>query len=68
MKNFLERLTGVVHWCGFLLSGLLIYLVFFSFEPSTNPFWLNFVLVMIPNMLGWLIKYIVTGNNKFLPF
>jgi hypothetical protein len=67
MSNFLERLTGVIHWLGFLFSGLLAYL-FFSEGSSTNPLWMNIVIVVAPNALGWLIKFIFTGNNKFLPF
>ncbi len=67
MSDFLERLTGVIHWLGFLFSGFLAYL-FFSEGTSTNPLWMNIAIVIAPNAMGWLIKFIFTGNGKFLPF
>tara|TARA_B100000767_G_scaffold266768_1_gene284621 strand:- start:688 stop:894 length:207 start_codon:yes stop_codon:yes gene_type:complete len=68
MSDFLERLAGVIHWLGFLFSGYLAYLIFFSEGTSTNPLWMNIAIVVAPNALGWLIKFIFTGNSKFLPF
>jgi hypothetical protein len=29
---------------------------------------MNIAIVVAPNALGWLIKFIFTGNSKFLPF
>ena len=66
MKSFFERLTGVIHWIGFGLSMLLAYFLFTS--TNNNGLALNVFMTLTPNTIGWLIKYIVTGNGKFLPF
>jgi hypothetical protein len=67
MKGFLERLTGVIHWIGLGGSVGLVYLLFFEYS-NDYPLWGNALIVLAPNTLGWLIKYIVTGNSNFLPF
>ena len=68
MSDFIERLAGVIHWIAFLVSGFLAYFIFFSEGTSTNTLWLNIGIIITPNTLGWLIKFVFTGNGKFLPF
>ena len=65
MKSFLERLTGVIHWIGFGISLALAYTLF---NDINNGLALNIFIILMPNTLGWLIKYIFTGNGKYLPF
>ncbi len=61
-------MTQVIHWLGFLLS-IFLAVVFISAEGvSTNPIWLNIVIIIAPNTFGWLIKFIFTGSFRFLPF
>ena len=67
MKGFLERLTLVIHWIGLGGSVFAAYFVFFEL-PDDYPIWFTFLIIWIPNTLGWLIKYIVTGNSNFMPF
>lgn len=67
MKGFFERLTLVIHWIGFGGSVILVYVLFFKYS-NDYPTWANALIVLAPNTLGWLIKYIVTGNSNFLPF
>lgn len=67
MKGFFERLTLVIHWIGFGGSVILVYVLFFKYS-NDYPAWVNALIVLAPNTLGWLIKYIVTGNSNFLPF
>lgn len=66
MSDFLERLTGIIHWAGFLLSVYVAYLYMTS--PANLEPLMKFFLVLLPNSMGWLIKYVFTGNGKFLPF
>ena len=67
MKSFLERLTLVIHWIGLGSSVFVAYLVLFEL-PDDYPIWFTTLMILIPNTLGWLIKYIFTGNGKYLPF
>ena len=41
---------------------------YFLNTPNDFPAWVNALIVLAPNTLGWLIKYTVTGNSNFLPF
>ena len=66
MKSFLERLTGVIHWIGFGISLALAYALFTTVNNNGLAF--NIFIILTPNTLGWLIKYIFTGNGKYLPF
>ena len=58
----------IIHWLGFIISvsvaGFLISLE----GTSTNPLWLNFVIIVVPNTIGWVIKFIFTGNARYFPF
>ena len=66
MESFLARLCAVVHWIAFLITCGFMYVILSG--ESTNPFLFNFIAALIPNTIGWLIKFIFTGNGKFLPF
>ena len=66
MRGFLERLTGLIHWACFLITVWISY--FYLTEPiNLEPLWKVF-MALLPNTIGWLIKYIFTGNSKLLPF
>ena len=66
MSDFFERLAGLIHWFGFLVSLFLAYI--FITETSTDPFWLQVLIILMPNTAAWLIKFVFTGNGNFLPF
>lgn len=67
MNSFLERLTSVIHWIAFLITLAIAYTVFTDPFPSYG-FYIKAILVLIPNTIGWLIKYIFTGDSNFFPF
>ena len=66
MESFLVRLCSVIHWIAFLITCGLIYVVFSVNNP--DELLLNFSLALVPNTIGWLVKFIFTGNGKFFPF
>lgn len=66
MSGFFKRLAVVIHWFGFLASALIAYA--FITETSSNPLWISIMITLMPNTAGWLIKFIFTGDGKFLPF
>ena len=68
MSRFFKGLTGVIYWLGFLISIIFAYFFITMEGTSTNPLWLNLVIIIAPFTLGWIIKFIFTGNGKFLPF
>ena len=68
MSDFLKRLTGVFHWICFLISVLIAFFILSQSANNPNPLWLTLLMILTPNVIGWLIKYIFTGNSKFLPF
>ena len=65
MKGFIERLATALHWLGFITT-LLIFLVFLT-NKSTMEIYLQVIVCLFPNTVGWLINYIFTGRNKFFP-
>lgn len=66
MSGFLERLTGLIHWASFLLT---LYVSFLFLTESVNMEPLKKIfLALLPNMNGWAIKYILTGNRNFFPW
>ncbi len=70
MNSFLERLTLVIHWIAFLITLFFVYGMW-GLEGSGDT-WAEFlvaiVIVLIPNTIGWLIKYVLTGNSDYFPF
>ena len=66
MDSFLVRFCSVIHWIAFLITCGLIYVVFSVYNP--DELLLNFSLALVPNTIGWLVKFIFTGNGKFFPF
>ena len=65
MKGFIERFALVLHWLGFIAT-LLIFFVFVT-NKSTMDIYLQVIVCLFPNTIGWLINYIFTGRNKFFP-
>ena len=64
MSGF-ERLTLLIHWAGFLLTLWISYMLT---EPVNYEPLMKIFIAILPNTIGWLIKYIFTGNGKFFPF
>ena len=65
MKGFIERLAMVVHWLGFIAT--LLIALFLVTNNSTMDIYLQVIVCLFPNTIGWLINYIFTGRNKFFP-
>ena len=69
MNSFLERLTLAIHWIGFLISLLSIFAYFMYGVDFNNYEWVGaFVMILIPNTIGWFIKWLFTGNSNYFPF
>jgi hypothetical protein len=66
MSSFLERLTSVIHWIAFLMSILIVVMTLSYSDP--DDYLIYFVFALVPNTIGWLIKYIFTGDGNFFPF
>ena len=62
----IERLASVTHWIGFLISIFILVMTIPSSDP--NDYLIYFVIALVPNTVGWLIKYIFTGDGNFFPF
>ena len=67
MSEFLERLTGVIHWLAFLCACLLL-LWHFTIDQSADITWIVVGMAFGINAVAWLIKFIFTGNGNFFPF
>ena len=72
MNSFLERLTLVIHWIAFLITLLIYFYMFVGNIGILGDTWAEFffgiVFGLIPNTIGWLIKYVLTGNSDYFPF
>ena len=73
MNSFLERLTLVIHWIAFLITLFVAFGLFFGEVSGVRwDSWAHIlfglVFVLIPNTIGWLIKYVLTGNSDYFPF
>ncbi len=66
MSGILERLTGLIHWACFLLTLYISFL--FLTEPEIMEPLLKIFFALLPNVFGWVIKYIFTGNRNFFPW
>ena len=75
MKEFLVRLTNVIHWIGFLspfvfITTMNIWYGVTSNAPFGAPFrWtvgISFSLAAFVG--GWLFKYLLTGRKGFFPW
>ena len=62
----IERLASVLHWIGFLISIFIVVMTISFSDP--NDYLIYFVIALVPNTIGWLIKYIFTGDGNFFPF
>ena len=67
MNSFLVRLCSIIHWIAFLITCYGIYIVFSVTNLDEKLSLIN-LTVLIPNTIGWLIKFIFTGNSRFFPF
>lgn len=71
MSNFMERLALVIHTIAFLITLLFAY-VFINDNVSGGTgmtgLLINIALALIPNTIGWVIKYLITGDTYFFPF
>lgn len=61
-------MSKIIHWLGFIISVSLASFLISLEGASTNPLWLNFVIIVVPNTIGWVIKFIFTGNGRYFPF
>ena len=71
MKEFLVRLTNVIHWIGFLSPFVFMITMNISYGVTSNaPFrWtvgISFSLAAFVG--GWLFKYALTGRKGFFPW
>lgn len=71
MKEFLVRLTNVIHWICFLVAILLTIGMLTSTTPLRDyPWWL--INYLTPTLLvllgGWVLKYLLTGRMGFFPW
>jgi len=66
MSDFLERLTGLIHWVGFLITAWIAYM--YLTESTNVDLLMQLFIALLPNTCGWLIKYIFTGNSNFFPW
>jgi len=67
MNSFLVKLCSVIHWIGFLMTCWLIYVIL-SVTNQIDELSLINLTALVPNTIGWLIKFIFTGNGRFFPF
>jgi cytochrome bd-type quinol oxidase subunit 1 len=84
MKDLLNRLALVVHWTsflvGFILATVIIYYAFLNLTTVRTldggydtQYLLESALFLIPIsilplLLGWLIRYILSGKAHILPW
>ena len=71
MKEFLVRLTNVIHWIGFLSPFVFMITMNIWYGVTSNvPFRLtvgiSFSLAAFVG--GWLFKYALTGRKGFFPW
>lgn len=71
MNSFLERLTLVIHWIAYLITVIagvfVVYGIIRVYETWAEVF-VYLGVALTPNTIGWLIKYILTGNSDYFPF
>ena len=79
MKEFLVRLTNVIHWIGFLSPFVFMITMNIWYGVTSNaPFrWVADPLVAVTVGIsfslaafvgGWLFKYLLTGRKGFFPW
>ena len=71
MKEFLVRLTNVIHWIGFLSPFVFMITMNIWYGVASNvPFRLtvgiSFSLAAFVG--GWVLKYLLTGRKGFFPW
>lgn len=72
MREFFNRLGLVIHWIFFLITLLLFYLWWsdpsFFDDIGATKWWQMFIACLVPNSIGWVIRFLLSGKNNFLPF
>jgi len=71
VKEFLVRLTNVIHWTCFLVAILSTIGMLTSRTPLlAGASWLlNYLLPILSLLLsGWMLKYVLTGRKGFFPW
>ena len=74
MKEFLVRLTNVIHWIAFLVAILITIgmLLESTTTPTRFPGWDWYINYLLPTSLlllgGWALKYVLTGRMGFFPW
>ena len=71
MKDFINRLALVIHWCGFLIGALIFTIgMFMGFTTSggVEVFLTAPVAFLVVWGFGWLIRYIMVGKCKMNPW
>ena len=79
-----DRLGLVIHWigfgCGLFITGLIVYNGFLNLmyvrtvmgELDTSYLFESILILppafLLPLMLGWLIRYVLSGKVHILPF
>ena len=71
MKEFLVRLTNVIHWIGFLSPFVFMITMNISYGVTSNApvRWTVVISFSLAAFVGgWLFKYLLTGRKGFFPW
>ncbi|MDA7818778.1 hypothetical protein N8994_01230 [Gammaproteobacteria bacterium] len=71
MKDFINRVALVIHWCAFLIGALFFMVgMFMGFTtPGGAEIFLTAPLVFFAIWgTGWLIRYLLVGKCKLNPW
>ena len=71
MKDFIDRVGLVIHWCAFLIGGFFFMVGMYVGFAQSGGFQ---VFISAPFVwfaiwgTGWLIRYLMVGECKSLPW
>jgi hypothetical protein len=71
MKLFLAKLGAFIHWFGFSVSLLIAFTLATSSTDTNNPiitFVLATVFCLIPIVVTWGIRFMLSGNRSIFPW
>jgi hypothetical protein len=66
----IKRLGLVIHWLGFIIgigSSLFLASVLFN-EGIGIAFSLGVIFFVVFHLVGWAVRYILTGNKSIFPW
>ena len=71
--EILKRLAFVIHWIGFIIGVISFLLISFAPDGYGNILgWerllLGIFLFALYTSIGWLIRYVISGNIHVLPW